>query len=160
MKELSMKELTDQAFKKYGVVIRRNHERLDADEAAHKWWGNLAKLPAEGEVSVSLMEVKQRDFIVEKLERHKKTAEMLIAIDGDASLVVGTQNGEDGKLDCIEAFYIKAGDIVVLNKETLHWIPFPFGRNALFAVVFRARTPEDDLYFTELEELVRIRNKA
>jgi len=151
MKKLKVKELNKENFANYGTIIEKPNIVADADEPTHKWWGGVASLPAEGDINVGLMEAKKRSYNLGKLEKHKKSAEMLIALEGNSIIVIGTNKKED-----LNAFYIKQGSVLVLNKEILHWVPFPNGENAYFAVIFRDETPNDDLEFIELEEKIKL----
>ncbi len=155
LKELKIKALTDNSFKDYGRIVKRANIKADANEPTHNWWGKVAKLKSEDDISVGLLEVKKRNFTVNKLEEHDKTTEMLIALEGNSFLVVGRLNHNRG-LEKINAFYLKEGQVVILDVSTLHWIPYPLGNSSLYAVVFRTETPEDDLSFINLNEELKI----
>jgi hypothetical protein len=95
-----------------------------------------------------------RPMKLARLERHLRTPEMLSAVDGDAILCAAPpQEPRASGLAGLRALLVRKGQSVVLATGAWHWIPFPTGSaNALFLVVFRAETGQDDLGFCDLPE--------
>ncbi len=156
MNERKVKPLNNENFKPYGKLIEKPSSNPEADEDTHKWWGKVGVISAEGIISTGIMEVKHRDFTVPKLEEHVKTAEMLIPLKGNSVLVVGKKSSH-GTLKRIVAFYFNNDQVIIMEQGILHWVPFPLGEKAVFAVIFRSKTPEDDLSFEKLEENIRLK---
>ncbi len=154
--ELRVKELNNECFQFYGKVVTIPEDTADGIEKEFNWWGNVADLPANGQINTGLLQVKHRDFLVEKVEYHRETAEMLIPLKGNSILVVGRKADDSEKIECIDAFYFNKSKVVIMDKETLHWIPFPLGKDAVYAVIFRAETPNDDLSFMEFKQPLEI----
>ncbi|WP_338818225.1 ureidoglycolate lyase [Neomoorella thermoacetica] len=151
MKKIKVKPLNRDGFKMYGQIIELPSTTSDTDDGTLRWWGKVAGLPADGPVGVGIMQVQRRNFLVTKMEYHVKTAEMIIPLQGSSILTVGYSAGNKSEPEEAGAFFFPPGQAVVLNKGVLHWLPFPLQETAVFAVVFRAGTPADDMHFCELE---------
>lgn len=155
--KLKVKVLTAEAFQPYGQVIVVPETKPEAQDEVLSWWGKVASLSADGPVGVGILKVSRREFVVPKLERHVKTAEMLVPMKGDSILVVGKGTIKpDGEPEQMDAFYLKGEQIVIMDVGTWHWLPFPLDNEAFLVVVFRSSTPEDDLEFHELMEVVKL----
>lgn len=149
---IRVQTLTDEAFKPYGKVIAVPTRLPDTSDEVLQWWGNEAALPADGPVGLGMMKVRRRDFIVPKFERHLKTAELLVPLEGP-SFVAVAGSGPDGSGPANPAaFMLDQGQAVVLNAGTWHWLPYPLQAEAAFMVVFRRDTSQDDLEFCDLEQ--------
>ena len=135
---------------------RKPERSPDAEVDTHNWWNNVANLPAEDSISVGILQVKHRDFTVTKLEQHTRTAEMLVSLKGNSILVVGKKSLDNREIERMEAFYLTSNQIIILNVDILHFVPFPLEDEAIYAVVFRSKTPEDDLEFIEFKEDINL----
>jgi hypothetical protein len=99
-----------------------------------------------------------RAMKVGRMEMHKKTPEMLSAVDGDVVICVAPpQDGASGRLSGLRAVVVRRGQAIVLAAGAWHWIPFPLGKVGVrLMVVFRSRTGEDDLHFCDLADSAAI----
>ena len=95
---------------------------------------------------------------LEKMERHLKTPELLVAMEGDSVLCVAPpQEPKKGRLEGVRAIRVRKGQALVLDMGSWHWIPFPEGgRPSRFLVVFRSLTGADDLGFCDFAEPMEI----
>jgi len=155
-KNIKVKPLNEDNFKLYGQLIKKPERSPDAEVDTHNWWNNVANLPAEDSISVGILQVKHRDFTVTKLEQHTRTAEMLVSLKGNSILVVGKKSLDNREIERMEAFYLTSNQIIILNVGILHFVPFPLEDEAIYAVVFRFKTPEDDLEFIEFKEDINL----
>jgi hypothetical protein len=96
---------------------------------------------------------------VVKMERHLKTAEMLVALDGDAIVCMAPpQEPVGGSLTGVVAVKMRLGEALVMETGTWHWIPFPTGKKTVrYLVVFRNQTGADDLHFFDFKEAVTVK---
>jgi hypothetical protein len=99
--------------------------------------------------SAGALESVPRPMVLDRMERHLRTKEALIALEGEAVLCVAPpQESVNGGLFGITAVRVRAGQALILNTGAWHWIPFPVGESsARFLVVFRSGTGKDDLYY-------------
>nr|WP_281416208.1 ureidoglycolate lyase [Deinococcus aestuarii] len=85
----------------------------------------------------------QRDPLLTQIERHVRTPEVFLALDGRSLFVVGAP-GEADPVG-LRAFVIGPGQGVLLHPGTWHWAPYPITPTATFLLVLRAETPEHDI---------------
>jgi len=109
--------------------------------------------------SAGVLESVPRPMVLGRMERHLRTREALIALDGEAVLCVAPpQESANGELSGITAVRICAGQALILETGAWHWIPFPVGDStARFLVIFRSGTGKDDLYYQDLTRALPVR---
>lgn len=120
-----------------------------------------AELGMPGELCAGRLSCAPRPMSVKKMEMHRKTPELLSAVDGDAVICIAPpQEPRGGRLEGIRALLVKRGQAIVLAPGAWHWIPFPTGGEAVrFLVVFRAMTGDDDLHYCDLAESVELETR-
>jgi hypothetical protein len=104
--------------------------------------------------SAGVLESVPRPMVLGRMERHLRTKEALVALEGEAVLCVAPpQESANGGLAGITAVRICAGQALILETGAWHWIPFPIGeKTARFLVVFRSGTGKDDLYYHDFAQ--------
>jgi hypothetical protein len=109
--------------------------------------------------SAGVLESVPRPMVLNRMERHLRTREALIALDGEAVLCVAPPQEEaNGGLSGITAVRICTGQALILETGAWHWIPFPVGDTAArFLVIFHSGTGRDDLYYHDLTRGLPIR---
>jgi len=95
-----------------------------------------------------------RRIAVTRMERHLRSREMLVALEGDSVVFVAPpQEPRDGALHDIRALKMESGQAFVMDVGSWHWIPFPAGRRPVRClVIFRAKTGTTDIQFQDLSE--------
>ncbi|HUX49517.1 MAG TPA: ureidoglycolate lyase [Spirochaetia bacterium] len=90
-----------------------------------------------------------RPKILARMERHLRTRELLVSLEGDAIVCIAPpQEPVDQKLKDVRAIRVKSGQAFIMDVGTWHWIPFPEGTTPVrYLVIFRSRTGVEDLYF-------------
>jgi ureidoglycolate hydrolase len=147
-------ELSDEALRGIGRVLTpRERQAVDAGAEFHYAQTN-GSLGLEAPLSSGSLECAPRPQRLSRMERHLKTPELLVALDGDATVCVAPpQEAAEGTLQGITAVKMRAGEVMILERGAWHWIPYPHGRRTVrFLVVFRASTGQDDLHFCDLVE--------
>ena len=100
---------------------------------------------------------RNREMIVNKMEKHINTVEILTAVNNDYILCVAPGDTAAPEMDKIKAFKIKQGTTVMMTKSCWHWIPFPLNdEDAQVLVIFKDKTGVEDLVFADLPETVEI----
>ncbi len=147
-------DLSEQALKGIGLVlIQRGRQAVKpGDDFSYVQTNNALGL--EAPVSSGSLECLPRPMRVSRMEKHLKTPEVLVALDGDATVCLAPpQEAAGGTLRGITAVKMRAGDVMILERGAWHWIPFPKGKRPVrYLVVFRALTGQDDLHFCDLAE--------
>jgi hypothetical protein len=130
----------------WGQVLRRPSTPATFDGEALTYWDGVVTAAFPGETGIGWFEVRRRPFRAHEAERHLRTPEALLCVAGEAVCAVAAPVAPDalGPGD-FRAFRLGAGEGLVLAPGTWHAIPFPTGERAVFWVVFRKGTVEDDL---------------
>lgn len=92
-----------------------------------------------------------REKVVSKMERHRNTGEILVALEGESVICMAPP----GKVSAasVRAFAFPQGTVLAMNSGTWHWIPFPLDKSgARFLVIFQDRTGDDDLEIQDLDK--------
>lgn len=99
-----------------------------------------------------------REGALLKMERHLRTPELITSQRGEALVCMAPpQEAVDGAMGDIVAVLVRAGESVLIDAGSWHWIPYPLAREgALFTVVFKDRTGEEDLEIRELRDARRL----
>lgn len=146
---IQVKELSAETFAPYGQVLTAYTGAPLADDEVITYWGGVGNAMFDGPVSAGMLFGHPRRMATNKLERHRKTPEVLVALEGDAAVCVG----EPGEPDRLSAFLIRQGESVALKKGAWHWTPFPTDeQDCRFLVLFHSGTENRDLEIRDLQE--------
>lgn len=156
MKQMEVMELTPDSFKEYGYVISQSDAQPNTNNEEFTYWGKVSQSEMSKLVSTGVLVCHERQNVVEKLERHVNTPEILAALEGDSVICVGKRHdgtGSPSEIKGIKAFRIKQGDAICMYSGTWHWIPFPENcKNSKFMVAFASGTEDNDLEIVDLPE--------
>lgn len=136
--------LSAAAFAPFGTVLGRPAGEPTLERGDITFWhatGDLAGLEGSG-VTGHLI-AHRREPLLSQIERHVRTPEVFLALNGRSLFVVGMPGEADP--DTLRAFVIEPGEGVLLHPGTWHWAPFPLTPTATFLLVLRAQTPEHDI---------------
>ena len=147
-------ELSDSALQGIGFVVTPRQRQVVAEGTDFLYADTQKDLGLEGPLSSGSLECAPRPMTVNRMERHLKTREMLVALDGDAVVCCAPPQEPSGNaLRGVTALMVRSGEALVLETGAWHWIPFPRGRRtARFLVVFRSATGANDLHFCDFDE--------
>jgi len=121
-----------------------------------KYWGTLASFMVEGEVEIGICIVKRGSNVMEQMERHVETPELITPIEGDFVIpVAASRNLEDPeetpRVEDVKAFYISERQAFLMDRGVWHWAPFPVGKEASFFVIFKKGTTKRDMTVKKFE---------
>jgi ureidoglycolate lyase len=150
-KRLQILELTKESFKEFGEVITTEGRTPDAGDENFNWFEKLGAYEGMDTVSVNILECKQREMKVDKLEVHVKTPEAVIPMGGVDVIAVVAPAGELDE-SRMKAFHIPGDKGIVLNTGVRHFIPYPLTGNANCIIVFRHGTGANDLVMEQLSD--------
>ncbi|MFW6237627.1 MAG: ureidoglycolate lyase [Bacillota bacterium] len=157
-KKLEVEKITAEKFADYGtlVTMQDNQPNEDLEADIFTLYSHLASHNFESEIIFNLLEVIDREKTFSSLERHVETKEYFMALDRDVVVLVGKpDNSKDyPEADTVRAFHLSAGEGILMDEGTWHWIPYPLNaETANMLVVFKKGTLEDDLVVEDLCEL-------
>lgn len=148
---LNSKLITEENFKKFGKVVKSPKSDPTAQAADFKFYSDIANYEIDGSTEIGICTVyKQPKNIIEGMERHLNTPEILIPIDAPFVLPL-LKDGETEEQS--EAFQVDIGEAVIIDKAVWHGACLPVGKEeSSYFVIFRKGTPNEDVYKKEIKE--------
>lgn len=148
LNEISSENITD-----YGTLIDTAERRANFSSKVFSYWDRLDAVATEGQISFGILESYPGPLVAVNMERHTRTTETIIPLDGEIILVLCPPSDEArADLDSVAAFRIPAGKAVTLKPGTWHYVPMVAERTVKTMIVFRAGTPDEDLFVDEIEQ--------
>jgi len=161
--EIKVKYPNQENFKKFGTLIVPPFNNPPAAKSeVFNYYHNIADISSLGnEGCLGYLEIKRdfnRDFVLEKIERHNQTIEAFIPILGVGiiCLAPATYGKNMPDLNSIEAFWIDGTASFVLNEGIWHWLPYPITPDLRFILVLKKPTVEKDIEIVDLPEKIKI----
>ena len=144
MPPLKIERLTPEAFAPFGRVLTQPTApseapgRLDLDVWFHI--SDLLGLEAQNP-AFTFLTVKRHDTPLNQIERHCRTAEFFIPLQGESVIMVAPvsdPNDPDALPDeaHIHAFHLDGSAAIALPRGGWHWAPVPLGEQATFLLLF------------------------
>jgi len=157
--ELRVVDLSMESLKGIGHLLTPEQWDVPGKGMEYTYTDIDADLGLPPPCSAGVLESVPRPKVLGRMERHLRTREALIALDGEAVLCVAPpQESVHGELSGITAVRICAGQALILEVGAWHWIPFPVGTStARFLVIFKSGTGKDDLYYHDLPRSLPLR---
>ena len=161
--EVSIEQIDSIDFKKYGQVIRipaPDEKKPGFKSNIINFYGALGVFDAKDTIEFGICTFKKRDLVIEQLEQHVLTQELLYAIDDDFIMPVATNIIQNSKnlpdIDNLIAVQLRRGEGVIFNKNTWHWVPFPYKEKSFALVGFIMDTAKKDLEIFDLKTKIRM----
>lgn len=127
-----VKQLTKESFAAYGDVL--NMPPAEAEWLMGDWADTLVPLkidaeaglmPSTGDIRVVTVSFKKRPLVLDAMERHLKTAEMVIPAGNPIWLPAGLAcEGAEPDPDMIEIFEVQPNQAVIFKEGAWHYGPF------------------------------------
>ena len=161
MKTIKSQQLEAGFFQAFGRAIYI-HDQLqpDAQTDIQAYYGQLAIMDCDQPLQIGICAAKNRPYIVDQLEQHAETAELLVALKGDFVTPVTVSKVVDGKqypdMDKVAAIRVNQGQGVLFNKGIWHWTPYAVAEACDILVVFKKDTPKNDFISCKLQEKLMI----
>ncbi len=154
---MEIKELSSENFKAFGKILNGT-AFVELDSAEEFSWADAAGgLDLFSPSCTGQLNCRYRDRDLKKMERHMKTPEIMVALEGDSLICVAASSEEAPEKESIRCFRVPRGSALMMDKAVWHWIPYPEQKpGAKFLVLFRDGTGADDLNFHELKEPFRV----
>jgi mannose-6-phosphate isomerase-like protein (cupin superfamily) len=147
MKELKPINLNADSFQEYGKLLDSPSFKPWSQDEASSYWGKVALLDFKNTASTGILFTYKREFTLSNFERHMKTPEILVALEGDSIMTVG-KSLPDGGIDteAFKSFIFKQGDAIAISAGTWHWAPLPMNcSKSKFLVIFAQGTEVEDM---------------
>ncbi len=131
-------------FSRYGSVVKLPACTPASQDKTYKFWSDIAHYNIDGETEIGLCTVyKQPETIIDGMERHLSTPEILIPVDGPFYLPLLRDGKSEGKP---EVFRIDIGEAVVVDPGIWHGACIPVGMyQCTYFVIFKRGTPVHDV---------------
>ncbi len=159
MTTLRVRELTAAAFEPYGRVIHKPERDEDATGPGWRWWAETVLLPNDGRpFGVGYLDLRPAPPTrFDWAERHMRTVEAVVPLDGACLLYVGPAEHPDepGRIperERFEVFRIPPGQGVVMEPGVWHGAPLANERPTSAMVLILERTGRDDVTVVRFED--------
>jgi ureidoglycolate hydrolase len=125
--------LTTESFRAYGRVIEAPPASPDATGPGWRWWGERHILECGGRpLGVGFLELSPAALQFDWAERHVRSSETILPLDGDCAVYVGSPAHADDPdslpaLEGFEVFLVRAGQGVILDQGVWHGAPLAIG---------------------------------
>lgn len=155
-------EITKGGFAPYGKLVEMPKD-AKKESPVVDFWPNLVEWEIDdGLLEVDFGVVKNRPLLVEELERHLTTPELLIPIKSDLIITVASEKDRDNQeaeplAKNVKAFLVRVGQAVIFNRGIWHFAPHPLEEEGPFFVVFKRNTPSRDFILKKLDDKVALR---
>lgn len=154
--KLNVQTIDKESFMEFGHFIDIPTPKASIElNGVFKYYDKVAIFNSTAPTGIGILEVFNREPIMNILERHENTQELLIALDTDFQFIVA--RSADGDLNIREnakAFLIKQGQAVIINPGVWHWIPFPCQKSGKLLVMIKEGTPDNDLIILDIEKVM------
>lgn len=90
------------------------------------------------------LKVEKRPFIIQDVEYHSYSQEVMMPLDDDMVMYAGPANGGTVELNRLRAFLVPAGVIVIFRAGVWHGAPYPIHHGGTVLVCLPERTYLND----------------
>lgn len=151
MTEIVPSPISADGFSRFGEVAVLPDEPPLAESGEFSFWSDTANYHVDGETEIGFCTVYPHPGNrVTWMERHERTPELLVPIDG--RLVLPVMSSDDDPH--VRAFEFGPGEAVVIGRNVWHSACLPIGSDAVrYFVIFRRGTPHEDVIKVEIPEI-------
>jgi len=125
----------------------------DANQTAYN---KLAVMPVDGTLQFNLCISNNRPFVVDEMESHKDSAELLVAVIGSFVVPCAPTKIVDGvaqpDMDKAVAIRVEQGQGIIFDIGVWHWTPYAITPTSNILVGFKEDTPQNDFFGFKLEK--------
>lgn len=150
MQTIYPKRINTDNYAGFGHLARVPSDKPLAADESFKYWSDAAHYQIDGETEIGYCTVyRQDEDVVEWMERHDRTPEILIPIDRSFLLPVMSEDG------VVHAFRAEPGEAVVIRPSVWHSACKPVGADeASYFVIFRRGTPQEDVTKKDIKHVM------
>ena len=146
----SIDELTEDSFDRFGSVIGPPRATPDATGPGWRWWGETQLLGGDGRpFGVGYLDLVPTAMQFSWAERHMRSLEAIVPLDGDCLVYVGPSDHADEPqrlpaLDSFKVYKVRAGQGVILDPGVWHGAPLAVERPVRALVLLLEGTGAND----------------
>lgn len=159
--ELTVIEAAKADLNGIGIALRLpepSERRPDVENDIIRFFGKLGVIEAPGGVEFGICAYEKRNFAVDGLEQHRRSGELLYAIDDDFLMPVAPNIAGVDQPDLSRAFTIRVrrSQGVIFAPGAWHYVPYPLKARSFALVGFAVNTAKDDMFFQVLSPPLKI----
>ena len=123
-----------------------------------EFYGELGLMRCPGEMELGICVFHKRPLVVDQMERHAKTLELLYAVDEDFIAVAAPSEpgGKAPRISELVALKVRRGEGLLFQKGCWHWAPYPFAQESFALVGFARGTASADMDIQPLPTKIMI----
>lgn len=141
---IETRELTPEAFARYGTVIQQPAIDAGASGDGWQWWSEAAQVPPSGRpYAVGFLALEPVALAFDWAEYHLQSKETIIPLGEECLVYVGAP-GDEPAWDAMEVFRIRKGQGVILDEGVWHGAPLATVGPVSALVLLRQGTGVDD----------------
>jgi ureidoglycolate hydrolase len=147
--KIKTRHISEKNFSPFGRLVTLPKIKPTSEAVDYRFWSDIANYAIDGETEIGICTVyKQRKALITGMERHMRTPEILIPIDGPFVLPLLLDGACEDEA-C--AFAVDPGEAVVINIAVWHGACLPKGKKqSSYFVIFRRNTPHEDVQKTSV----------
>lgn len=149
LREVVIQKLSKEAFAKYGTAIEIPSENAEMITEQSNFWPRLGIMKTMSEFQVGISTLFKRPYRFDRMERHLKTMELMIPLNGTILIPFTPYKGfdldETPNPEEVEIFEINPCQAVILKRGVWHWSPMPTSNKVSEIVIFDKETEKKDL---------------
>jgi ureidoglycolate hydrolase len=143
--KINVETLEKLNFNEYGDVITWKGNLLSSTSPVHDYWDGVASYQPVGTQVCSLLGIKKPiSQCVCEMERHLKTPEVLVSLQGDVVITLAPAGGDAPDEKAIRSFLLKQGQGVIMHQGVWHALPCKVKDDAMLLVMFQQNTSHSD----------------
>lgn len=152
-KNIQVQIATKENIAPFGQLIESEIQNAPTFFADHfSYWKQQGILKNVGDIEIGVLEVKTCEFSFIQMEKHDRTFECLVPLNGDFIIPLALTIAQKPSVNEVSAFRIKLGDVLVLNSLCWHGMPCAISPNLKMLVIYKNNTSAEDLIIESLNE--------
>ena len=150
--DIEVVDLSEQAIRGIGSLLTPPRWPVPGPDEEHAYVDTIEDLELCPPCGAGVVQARPRPRTLRRFERHMKTREILVALEGEAVVCLAPpQQVPPGGLEGIVAVRVKTGQGFILETGAWHASAFPVGKKPFrLLVIFRSGTGKTDLEFHDL----------
>lgn len=161
MKKIKVKHISPKVMEGLGKAICITPAaKPDAQTDIQTYYGQLAIMKCTDALQIGFCVAKNREYVVDEMEQHAQSSELLLAAKGDFVTVAAPSAEIGGKqypdIDRAIAVRVNQGEGVFFDEGIWHWTPYAITPVCDVLVVFKKETPKNDFTSYKLKEIIRM----
>jgi hypothetical protein len=123
-----------------------------------QFFSELGLMKCRGELEFGICVFHKRPLVLDQMERHARSAEILYAVDEDFIAVAAPSEpgGRAPRLSELVALKVKRGEGLIFQEGCWHWAPYTSAEESFALVGFARKTATKDMTILPLGRTITI----